>query len=236
MTTPGPKPDAAGALQTLGEGNRRFAAGQTAHPRGDAARRALAAASQQSDYAYATVLSCSDSRVPVEWVFDAGIMDLFVVRVAGNVCNTDEIGCIEYGLAHVRTPVLVVMGHTQCGAVTAVTRALQGHGHPLERNIPPLVKSIEPAVRRALEQGAAEDDAALLRLAVEENIWQAIENLFLASPRTRELARAGQARVVGAVYELETGLVQWLDERRVRSLLKAAECSPARARDPFARD
>lgn len=236
MTISAAKPGVLEALRLLEEGNRRFVAGQPERPHGAAARRALAAVSQQSDYAYATVLSCSDSRVPVELIFDAGIMDLFVVRVAGNVCNTDEIGCIEYGLAHVKTPLLVVLGHTQCGAVTAVMRVLQGHGHPLERNIPPLVRSIEPAVRRALEQGGTTDDAALLRRAVEENVWQAIENLFLASPRTRELVRAGQVRVVGAIYELETGLVRQLDDKRVRALLDGAECNPTRALGPFAQD
>lgn len=96
------------------------------------------------------MITCSDSRVPVELVFDAGVMDIFVVRVAGNVCDTDEVGSIEYGLAHVNTPVLVVLGHTQCGAVTAVTHAVQGKGHALELNIPPLVDNIEPAVKRAM--------------------------------------------------------------------------------------
>ncbi|HNR30479.1 MAG TPA: carbonic anhydrase [Candidatus Hydrogenedentes bacterium] len=236
MTTSCNKPGPEEALHLLDEGNRRFVEGRSTHPHADAARRGLAATSQQADYAYATVISCSDSRVPVEILFDAGIMDLFVVRVAGNVCNTDEIGCIEYGLAHVRTPLLVVLGHTQCGAVTAVTRVLQGHGHPLERNIPPLVRGIEPAVRRALESGATENEETVFRRAVEENVWEAIGNLFLASPRTRELVHGGQARVCGAIYELETGCVRWLDEARVAELLDAAERDPVRAVEPFAEE
>ena len=115
------KPDAAAALALLKEGNARFAAGNAKRPDADMARIKLADAESQGKYAYATVISCSDSRVPVELIFDAGIMDIFVIRVAGNVCDSDEIGSIEYGLAHVKTPVLVVMGHTKCGAVTAVT-------------------------------------------------------------------------------------------------------------------
>lgn len=86
----------------------------------------------------------------MERLFDAGIMDIFVIRVAGNVVDTDEAGSIEYGLSHVNTPVLVVLGHTQCDAVTAVTNMIQGHGHALERNIPPLVNNIEPAAKKAM--------------------------------------------------------------------------------------
>ena len=85
----------------------------------------------QGDHAYATVITCSDSRVPVERVFDAGVMDIFVIRVAGNVCDVDEVGSIEYGLAHVHTPVLVVLGHTQCGAVTAVTKKVSRESNVL---------------------------------------------------------------------------------------------------------
>ncbi len=143
-----PNPDV--VLKILAAGNDRFVAGKAIHPHAGAGRLALAGSCDQKDYAYATVISCSDSRVPVELIFDAGIMDLFVIRVAGNVCNTDEIGSIEYGLAHVRTPVLVVLGHTQCGAVTEVTHTLQGKGHVLERNVAPLLKPIITAVKRAM--------------------------------------------------------------------------------------
>jgi carbonic anhydrase len=119
------------ALKALRQGNERFAAGEAVHPRTDAARLAQAGTESQGDHAYATVLACSDSRVPVERLFDAGVMDIFVVRVAGNVVQGDEAGSIEYGLAHVKTPVLVVLGHTQCGAVTAGrTRSCAGTQYP----------------------------------------------------------------------------------------------------------
>jgi len=88
----------------------------------------------------------------VELIFDAGVMDIFAIRVAGNVCDTDEVGSIEYGLAHVNIPILVVLGHTQCGAVTAVTHKVHGEGHKLERNIPPLVDNIIPAVKMTVEK------------------------------------------------------------------------------------
>jgi carbonic anhydrase len=116
------------------------------------------------------VITCSDSRVPVEHIFDTGIMDIFVIRVAGNVCDVDERGSIEYGLAHVHTPVLVVLGHTQCGAVTAVTHAIHGTGHALECNIPPLVDNIEPAVRRAMANHPDVHGDEIIPYAIEENI------------------------------------------------------------------
>ena len=227
-----PSPDE--ALVMLKDGNRRFVAGKSLHPHTDAARLALAGTQDQGDYAYATVIACSDSRVPVERIFDAGIMDLFVIRVAGNVCDVDEAGSIEYGLAHVRTPVLVVLGHTQCGAVTAVTHALQGKGHALERNIPPLVDNIEPAVRRAMAQhGSAEGDS-IIPYAIEENVWQGIRDLFMESPSTRDLVKRGAAKVVGALYDVGTGGVKWLPESRARDILGEVEEDPNRATEAMA--
>lgn len=220
------KPGTGESLQMLKEGNRRFCTGQVTHPHTDAARLALAVKENQGDHAYATVLTCSDSRVPVELIFDAGVMDIFVIRVAGNVCNTDEIGSIEYGLAHVHTPVLVVLGHTQCGAVTAVTHALQGRGHKLEGNFSPLVAPIIPAVKRTMEAHGDIHDDALIPYAIEENVWQGIEDLLMKSPAVRELIKGGKAIVVGAIYDVGTGVVDWLPTEKVGDILKKVEASP----------
>lgn len=227
-TLPG-KPAARDALASLVEGNARFQAGQSRYPHLDPARRALAAQSNQEDYAIATILSCSDSRVPVEAIFDSGIMDLFVVRVAGNVCNVDEAGCIEFGLASVHTPVLVVLGHSKCGAVTAATRAMTGQAAPSEHNIAPLIRSIEPAVQRALQTRSNKDTAAIVETAVIENVWQAFENLFLLSATARKLVASGEVKAVGAIYHLETGAVEWLDEAVPLELLARANENPLRA-------
>lgn len=227
-----PSPDEVLAL--LKVGNERFVAGKAANPHTDSARLIQAGKESQANYAFATVLSCSDSRVPVERIFDAGVMDIFVVRVAGNVVDTDEAGSIEYGLAHVNTPVLVVLGHTQCGAVTAVTQAVLGHGHALERNIPPLVENIQPAVKRAMAANPKLEGEAVVPAAIEENVWQGIEDLFLTSAAARELAKAGKVKVVGAVYDVGTGKVAWLPEAKVAELLAKAEASPARAREAMA--
>ena len=222
-------------LQALKSGNERFAAGKSEFPSCDPARIGLAGKSDQSYYAYATVLSCSDSRVPVELIFDAGIMDLFVVRIAGNVCDTDEIGSIEYGLAHVKTPVLVILGHTRCGAVTAVSQAVAGHGHKLERNIPPLVDNIVPAVKRAMEQHKDVHGDAIVPFAIEENVWQAVDDLFMKSPAVRNLVKAGKVKVVGAIYDLGTGKVGWLPEAKTGEILQRVEASPDKETEVFAK-
>ncbi|HPF69213.1 MAG TPA: carbonic anhydrase [Candidatus Krumholzibacteria bacterium] len=228
------QPAPAAALALLKDGNARFAAGKATHPHADAVRLKQAGTENQGNYAYATVLSCSDSRVPVEMIFDAGIMDIFVVRVAGNVCDTDEIGTIEYGLAHVNTPVLVVLGHTQCGAVTAVTHAARGQGHELELNIPPLVDNIGPAVQRALAAHPEAQGDAVIPYAIEENVWQAVADLFRRSPVTRQLVHAGKVRVVGAVYDVGTGAVTWLPGEKVEALLRQTEADKSRETEVYA--
>jgi carbonic anhydrase len=154
--------------------------------------------------------------------------------VAGNVCDTDEIGSIEYGLAHVHTPVLVVMGHTQCGAVTAVAQSARGAGHKLEFNIPPLVDNILPAVKRAsaLHPEAAGD--AIIPYATEENVWQSIEDLFRRSATVRGLVTSGTVKVVGAIYDVGTGKVRWLPDEKVRQILDRVTASPDKATEAWA--
>ncbi|MFZ0243806.1 MAG: carbonic anhydrase [Desulfobacterales bacterium] len=228
------KPGLDAVLKLLQSGNKRFYSGKASHPQADAARLALAGRENQGDYAYATVITCSDSRVPVELIFDAGVMDIFVIRVAGNVCDTDEIGSIEYGLAHVNTPVLVVLGHTQCGAVTAVTQAVQGHGHKLERNIPALVDNIVPAVKRAIEKHADVQGEAIIPYAIEENVWQGVEDLFTRSPAVRAIVKEGRAKVVGAIYDVGTGKIEWLGTEKVDEIMKRVEASPTKETEAYA--
>ena len=228
-----PSPDEAIAI--LKAGNERFVSGKGTRPHADAARLALAGKENQGDHAYATVITCSDSRVPVEILFDAGVMDIFVIRVAGNVLDVDEIGSVEYGLAHVNTPVFVVLGHTQCGAVTAVTNAVQGHGHPLERNIPPLVDNIIPAVKEAIADNPSVHGAEVIPHAIEENIWQGIEDLFMNSPVSRDLVNAGKVKVVGAIYDVANGKINWLPVDKSFEILKEVEANPKRAMEAMAK-
>jgi carbonic anhydrase len=227
-----PSPDE--VLQMLEEGNERFHSGKPKHPHSGAARFRQAGTENQAEHAIATVIACSDSRVPVELIFDAGVMDIFTIRVAGNVCDTDEIGSIEYGLAHVHTPVFVMLGHTQCGAVTAVTRGLQGRGKPLERNIPRLVDNIIPAAKKAMAAHSDLRGDAVIPHAIQENIWQGIEDLFMKSPVTRKMVKVGRVKVVGAIYDVASGRVNWLPVERVEKILKKVEASPGKETEEFA--
>jgi carbonic anhydrase len=192
------------ALARLKAGNARFVSGKSQHPNQDAARRLEIAKGQTP---FVTVLSCSDSRVPVELLFDQGIGDTFVVRVAGNVADTDEIGSIEYGAGHLNTPLLVVLGHTSCGAVKAVFEKAQVHGC-----IPELVDNIAPAISRTKAGNPDAPAAELLAKAVTANVWVSIEDIFRRSPEVGELVKASKLRVMGAVYNIQSGHVTWLGE------------------------
>jgi len=230
------KPNPDEILQILKQGNERFSSGKSTHPHTGMNRLALACSEDQGKHALATVIACSDSRVPVELIFDAGVMDLFVIRVAGNVCDVDETGSIEYGLLHVHTPLLVVLGHTQCGAVTAVTHGVQGEKQKLERNIPPLVDNITSAVIRAMDNHKDVEGDAIIPYAIEENVWQAIEDLLIKSPAVRTLVNKGQAKIVGAVYDVGSGRIQWLPAEKVHEILKRVEASPEKETEPYAEE
>lgn len=204
---PAPKADAPGCevLAYLQAGNQRYVAGVMAHPHIAADRRHETAANGQ--HPIATVIACSDSRVPVESIFDAGIGDLFVIRVAGNVCDGDEIGSIEYGVAHLNTPLLVILGHTGCGAVTAIAKQDHVSGH-----LPELLDNIKPAVAKARKAHPKLSGTELVNASVRENVWQSIDDLLTGSPETRELVHSGKLTVVGGVYDLDTGEIEWLGQ------------------------
>lgn len=212
----GPSPDQAWLM--LREGNSRFVAGQTQHPNSTAARREETAIAQ---HPFAVVLSCADSRVPVERVFDRGIGDLFVVRVAGNVSATNETASIEYAVSHLETPLVVVMGHTGCGAVNAVVSGGEAHG-----SIPVLLRNIVPAVdwlRKNRPELAGDE---LLAAAVEANVWRSIDDLLTRSTEVRDRVRAGSVKVAGAVYDLDSGRVRWLGEHPYQErILTAADAA-----------
>jgi carbonic anhydrase len=191
------------ALRTLKAGNARYVEGKPQHPRQDRARRALTAG--QGQHPLAAILACSDSRVPAEIIFDQGIGDLFVVRVAGNVAATDEVGSIEYAVEHLATPVVMVLGHSQCGAVTAVVEDAK-----LPPNINTLVEPIRPAVDKAREANPQAAKEALLQAAITSNVWQAAEDMLRLSPLIREKVREGKVQMVGALYDIDSGQVQWL--------------------------
>jgi carbonic anhydrase len=193
------------AVERLTEGNARFAEGKSVHPRADPARRTDTGTRGQQPFV--TVLGCSDSRAPLETVFDQGIGDIFTVRVAGNVCADDEMASLEYGAGHLGTHLVVVLGHSDCGAVTAAVTGAEVHGHMRQ-----LVDKISPAVAEA--QAAHRDlhGKDLVPAAIEANVWYSIEQLLLNSPMTRRLVETGKLQVIGAIYDVKTGKVEWLGQ------------------------
>ncbi len=207
------------ALTALREGNTRYQSGQPSHPRADQTR--MKETGQGGQHPVATIVSCSDSRVPVEILFDQGIGDVFVVRVAGNVCGVDEIGSAEYAVDHLGTPLVVVLGHAQCGAVTAAATDAPLHG-----SIRGLVDKIRPAVEKAQKDQPDLHGKDLVRAAIEANVWQSIEDLLKHSAAIRERVRAGKLKVLGAIYDLETGEVRWLGEHRDTRRLASFEGEP----------
>jgi methyl-accepting chemotaxis protein/carbonic anhydrase len=214
----GPGVTPAQALKKLQDGNARFVSGKLRHPNLNASRMKQTFTGGQ--HPFATVMTCSDSRVPVEAVYDAGIGDVFVIRVAGNVSDTDEIGSIEYGVNHLGTPVMVVLGHRSCGAVTAVVTNAEVHG-----SIPPLVDNIIPAVAKAQSQNPNLHGTDLVPAAVTANVWQSIEDLIARSSATRDRIKSGKLIVVGAVYDLANGKVEWLGQHPTQSQVLAAATS-----------
>lgn len=189
-------------LTLLKEGNIRYTDGKSFHPNLEFARRTeLATAGQEP---MATILACSDSREPVELIFDRGVGDLFVVRVAGNVAGLSELATVEYGVAHLGTPVLIVMGHSKCGAVTAAVKGGELHGH-----LPSLISLIKPACDKARLSAPEEE---VIPRAIELNVWQQVENIFAKSSVVRESIAAGKVQIVGAVYDIASGKVQWLGQ------------------------
>ena len=188
------------ALALLVEGNKRFVAGRPRHSHESMARRAKLSGGQDP---YAIVLGCADSRVPPELLFDAGLGDLFVIRVAGNVVGEDEAGSIEYSIEHLGTLLVVVLGHESCGAVTAALSA----GHEKEiAELAHLLSVIAPALRD-IDPKLPHKEKVML--GVEANVRQSMKRL--TSIQDRINTPEARAIVVGAVYDLDTGRVRILD-------------------------
>lgn len=211
--TSGISPD--DALAKLKKGNEMFLKGESNPGSWNLQRRKYTAGHGQQPYA--TIVGCSDSREPLEHIFTAGVGDIFVIRVAGNVADTDEIGSIEYGVAHLGTPVLLILGHTHCGAVTAVVK-----GDPVEGSIPPLVDNIIPAVLRAKKAKGETVSEELIHYAVKENVYQSMSDVLQRSPETAALVREGKLTLQGAIYDIESGRIDWLGEHPQQARLLAA--------------
>ena len=191
------------ALARLKEGSARFVSGQARFP---TVQKEVLADLARGQEPYATILGCSDSRVPPELVFDAGFGELFVVRVAGNVLGPSILGTLQYAGSHLHTPLFIVLGHEGCGAVTAAI-ASRFHGEQQKSRIEVLLENILPALD---DLDATLPPRALLKAAVEANVRWTVREL-LETPEGRARAEQGDMKLVGAVYDLDTGAVRFLD-------------------------
>jgi carbonic anhydrase len=189
------------AISKLKEGNGRYTRGNLQHPGQTTERRAELAESQ---HPFAIILSCSDSRVPPEIVFDQGLGDLFIVRVAGNVINDEGLGSIEYAVDHLGSRLIVVLGHERCGAVEAARKTIaaksKASGH-----IQSLVTAIKPAV-----EATANGD---LDATIKANVKHVVGVLRSSTPTLKAKVDSGEVQVVGAYYSLDTGAVTFLNEK-----------------------
>jgi carbonic anhydrase len=196
------------ALDRLRDGNRRFVSGvRSLAALMSQARRAELVAGQAP---FAVILGCSDSRVPVEMIFDQGLGDLFVIRVAGNIVAPSQIGSVEFAAERFGTRLVVVLGHTRCGAVQATLEALQEPAGRPSRNLGSIVDRIRPAIEGLLQAGL-EDGEALAQQAVRANVRVAASALRHGSEVLERLIERDGLLVVGAEYSLETGAVDVFD-------------------------
>jgi len=188
------------ALSRLREGNDRFRNGHLRHPDQEISRLHEIASAQ---HPFAVIVSCSDSRVPPEIVFDEGLGDLFVVREAGHVADAATLGSIEYAVEHLHAHLVVVLGHENCGAVAAAADVITKNAKP-EGHIVNLVDNIRPAIERSMG-----GSGSLVARAVRANVDLVAENIRGSHPILFEHLAHGDVKVVGAVYDLKTGAIEW---------------------------
>ena len=197
------------ALQRLRDGNQRFVSNVRSHESlASEARRAEVAVGQEP---FAIILGCSDSRVPAEIVFDQGLGDLFVIRVAGNIVAPSQIGSVEFAAERFGTRLVVVLGHSQCGAILATIEELKRPTINQSRNLHSIVDRVRPAVEPLLRTELQHDVDALVRDAVRANVRISASHLRHGSEILERLIQRDGLAVVGAEYSLETGIVEFFD-------------------------
>jgi len=197
------------ALERLRKGNRRFASGESSRERDLGESRRAEIAKQQEPFA--VILGCSDSRVPVEILFDQGLGDLFVIRVAGNIVAPSQIGSVEFACARFGTRLVVVLGHSQCGAIIATLEELQQPTERQSRNLRSIVDRVRPSVEGMLRTELRHDRDALIRHAVRANVGISVSHLRHGSEILEQLIESDGLVVVGAEYSLERGEVEFFD-------------------------
>jgi carbonic anhydrase len=185
------------SLRKLTEGNNRFAVSKPVRPNQTKERRNEVSKGQNP---FAVIVGCSDSRIPPEIIFDQGLGDLFVIRVAGNIVDDVALGSIEYAVDHLGTPLVVILGHGKCGAVTAAVQGGEAHGH-----IGAIIKAIEPAVEKAKTQSGDLTDNA-----VRANVGFVVDAVRSSKPILTKALDQGKVKIVGAYYDIESGKVEFI--------------------------
>ena len=196
------------ALDRLRRGNAEFVAGGQNPPAACSARRAEIAREHDP---FAIVLGCSDARVPAEIVFNQGLGDLFVIRVAGNVVAPSQIGSVEFAAERFRARLVVVLGHSRCGAVLATLEELQRPSDAQSRNLRAIVDRVRPSVAPLLHTELRHDLDALVHQAVRANVSASVDHLRHGSEVLEHLIRKEGLVIVGAEYELESGKVEFFE-------------------------
>ena len=198
------------ALQKLREGNRRFASDDVSEEK--SASREHRAGAAKPHNPFAIILACSDSRVPTELIFDRGIGDLFVIRVAGNIVAPSQIGSIEYAAEQFGTRLVVVLGHNNCGAIIATLQELalkESHRSP---NLRAIVDRVRPALEPILDEHTNFDDQAFISRCVKANVRASVEHLRHGSLILEQLIDSGDLKIVGAEYSIESGNIEFFED------------------------
>ncbi|AOA59077.1 carbonic anhydrase [Acinetobacter larvae] len=197
------------ALLRLKQGNLRFTSGETNY-------RQVLSHQERADLAedqhpFAIILGCSDSRVPAEIVFDQGLGDLFVIRVAGNVVAPSQVGSVEFAAEQYSCPLVVVLGHSHCGAIQATINALTNPNTPPSANLMSIVNRVRPSVEILMQTELKDDLSKLSKHAVRSNVFASVNQLRHGSAVLESLIAKGQLKVIGAEYSLESGEVEFFD-------------------------
>jgi carbonic anhydrase len=198
------------ALQRLQQGNKRFVSGVRSID-------SLVKQMQREDFVdgqapFAIILGCSDSRVPAELVFDQGLGDLFVIRVAGNIVAPSQVGSVEFAASQFGTPLVVVLGHSMCGAVMATLEEIKRPSDQTSSNVLSIVSRIRPSVELLLETDLHDDPEQLLKTAIRSNILASTNSLRHGSQMLEQLILEDRLAIVAAEYSLETGVVEFITD------------------------
>jgi carbonic anhydrase len=197
------------AIERLKEGNRRFVSDEaTGGIRAPQPKLSELADEQRP---FATIIGCSDSRVPVELIFTQGLGDLFVIRIAGNIVSTTQLGSVEFAVRAFGTPLVVVLGHSNCGAVKATIDEIERPGELPSPHLSAIIDRIRPSVERVMAVVPGYDGSSLVQMAVEENVRAATGLLRDSSVIIEDRLSQGRLSIVGATFSLKTGVVEFLD-------------------------